>query len=72
MKNFAIVSKGNIITTILVADSLEDANELVEKYHLGEFAKEVIDDDITVDAPKIGWKWDGEKFFNPELSINVE
>jgi hypothetical protein len=64
MPYFAVMSQQqegkSIVNTAIVAESLEDANQIINHGNLGSFCIEY--DPNSPDAPGIGFIWDGEKF----------
>lgn len=63
MPKYAIVY-GNRVSNVIIADSLEDANELAVAASLGDFAVQVSKDP---GSPDVGWTWDGTQLIHPPM-----
>jgi hypothetical protein len=62
MALFAVLS-GDIVTNLIVADSLEDA-ELASSSVCIEYERK---EEIEYVTPNIGYSWDGTNFIVPEV-----
>jgi len=74
MPHFAVMSPYQdnefIVNTVIMSDSLEDANETIRLTNLGSFCIQYDPNDSN--APGVGFIWDGTKFTDRFSIENIE